>query len=64
MIRIYSANLTKADYEKLSRVLTTGLNIECRHSCDCLDCKENKVCNMIWSAITYCDKKVESMRDD
>lgn len=61
MIRIYSANLTAKDYAKLSRILTTGINIECKFTCDCTNCKEPKVCKCVWDAIAYCDKKAAEM---
>jgi len=61
MIRIYSANLTAKDYAKLSRILTTGLNMECHLTCDCDKCKESKVCKAVWNAIAFCDKKAAEM---
>lgn len=61
MIRVYSADLTAKDYAKLSRILTTGLNMECHLTCDCDKCNENKVCKSVWKAITYCDKKAAEM---
>ena len=61
MIRVYSSNLTAKDYAKLSRILTTGLNMECYFARDCDKCKENKVCNAVWNAITFCDKKAAEM---
>ena len=61
MIRVYSANFTAKDYAKLSRILTTGINMECKLTCDCKDCKEYKICKCVWDAITYCDKKATEM---
>lgn len=61
MIRVYSANLTAKDYAKLSRILTTGINMECKFTCDCKDCTEYKVCKCVWDAITFCDKKAAEM---
>lgn len=61
MIRIYSANFTAKDYAKLSRILTTGINLECNHTCDCAQCTEYKVCKCVWDAINFCDKKAAEM---
>lgn len=61
MIRIYSANLTAKDYAKLSRILTTGLNMECYFVHDCDKCNEYKVCKAVWNAIAFCDKKAAEM---
>lgn len=58
MIRIYSANFTAKDYAKIFNILTTGINMECKRTCDCIDCSDYKVCKCVWDAIKFCDKKM------
>lgn len=66
MIRVYSANFTKEDYEKLSEILYFGLRTlaplsYCRTQRSCHDCEHCRVCTAIMKAMDYCDDKVELM---
>lgn len=61
MIRVYSAHFTAKDYAKLSRILTTGINMECKLTCDCINCSESKVCKCVWDTIVFCDEKAAEM---
>jgi len=66
MIRVYSANFTKEDYEKLSEIFMHGLRTlapltQCEKHRACLTCEHYRVCSAIMKAADYCDKQAEQM---
>lgn len=66
MIRVYSANFSKKDYENLSRIFARGLRTvvpisHCQKQLTCHDCEYFHVCVDVLNAIDYCDEKATEM---
>lgn len=66
MIRVYSANFTKEDYEKLSEIFLHGLRTlaplsHCEEQRSCYNCEHIRVCRAIMNAVDYCDKQAVQM---
>ena len=66
MIRVYSANFTKEDYEKLSEIFLCGLRVlaplsHCEKQRSCHTCEHTRVCTAIMKAVDYCDNQAEQM---
>lgn len=66
MIRVYSANFTKEDYQSIATILSAGLGKlapypHCETVGTCLNCKYIRVCKAVMKAIDYCDQQSEQM---
>lgn len=66
MIRVYSANFTKEDYEKLSEIFLHGLRTlaplsYCQKQRACHTCEHYRVCSAVMKAADYCDNQAEQM---
>lgn len=66
MIRVYSANFTKEDYQAIGTILSGGLGKLASHShCEtvgaCHNCKYIRVCKAVMKAIDYCEQQAEQM---
>lgn len=64
MIRIYSANFTKEDYQAIGTILSVGLGKLAPH-CEsvgaCHNCEYIRVCKAVTKAIDYCGQQAEQM---
>lgn len=68
MIRVYSCNFTKEDYEKISEIFYHGLRVlaplsHCSMQSTCHECEHYRVCTAIMKASDYCDKKAQEMAE-
>ena len=66
MIRVYSANFTKEDYEKLSEIFYCGLRTlaplsQCQKRRPCHTCEHYRVCAAVMKVADYCYNKAEQM---
>ena len=66
MIRVYSANFTKSDYEKLAKVFANGLASiapvsHCQLAFSCSNCEHHRICAALRQAIDYCNEKSAKM---
>lgn len=66
MIRVYSANFTKEDYQSIASILIAGLSklaplSHCESLGVCHNCKYIRVCKAVMKAIDYCDHQSKQM---
>lgn len=66
MIRVYSANFTKEDYQYIGTILSAGLGklapySHCESVGSCHNCKYLHVCKAVMKAIDYCEYQAEQM---
>ena len=66
MIRVYSANFTKEDYQTIATILSAGLDklapdSHCESVGVCHNCEYIRVCKAVTKAIDYCEQQAEQM---
>lgn len=66
MIRVYSPNFTKSDYEKLAKVFANGFASiapvsNCSLVFSCSNCEHHRICEALVKAIDYCNYKAAEM---